>query len=86
MFAGYVMEPKSDQLAGFAMVMAYVDDVLIASSNERTETIAEETIGKVVPVKSTGKVWPAQEGGGKLAFIGRTISLTWTIEHTFACE
>ena len=75
-FAGYVMEPNSDQFAGFAMVMAYVDDVLIASSNERTETIVKDTIGGVVPVKSTGKIWPAQDGGGKLVFIGRTISRT----------
>ena len=73
-FAGYVMEPESDEVAGFAMVMAYVDDVLIASSSERAETIIKETIGKVVPVKSTGKVWPAQDGGGQLVFIGRTIS------------
>ncbi len=54
------MEPNSDQFAGFAMVMAYVNDVLIASSNERTETIVKDTIGGVVPVKSTGKIWPAK--------------------------
>ena len=39
---------------GCAMLVAYVDDVLVASENETVEQAIEQEIGKVVPVKCTG--------------------------------
>ena len=59
---------------GHALLVAYVDDVLLASENEEVQKAIEEAIGKVVPVKVTGSIQVASEGGGSLTFIGRTIS------------
>ena len=38
-----------------------------------SEKLVEKTIGKAVPLKETGLVLPAEEGGGALTFIGRRI-------------
>ena len=59
---------------GHALLVAYVDDVLLASENEKVQKAVEEAIGKVVPVKVTGSIQTADKGGGSLTFIGRTIS------------
>ena len=59
---------------GHALLVAYVDDVLLASENEEVQKAIEQAIGKVVPVKVTGSIKVASEGGGSLTFIGRTIS------------
>ncbi len=59
---------------GCAMLVAYVDDVLVASENETVEQAIEQEIGKVVPVKCTGSVLTGEQGGGSLTFIGRKIS------------
>ena len=37
------------------------------------ERVVEETIGAVVPLKETGKIKKAAQGGGALTFIGRHI-------------
>ena len=59
---------------GHALLVAYVDDVLLASENEKVQKAVEEAIGKVVPVKVTGSIQLASQGGGSLTFIGRTIA------------
>ena len=41
---------------GHALLVAYVDDVLLASENEKVQEAVEEAIGKVVPVKCTGSI------------------------------
>ena len=73
-FGGFVVDPKTKKNAGSAMLIAYVDDILISSSNLRTEQLIKDTIGAVVPAKDTGCVLPADEGGGSLVFIGRRIT------------
>ena len=45
---------------GHALLVAYVDDVLLASENEKVQKAVEEAIGKVVPVKVTGSIQTAQ--------------------------
>ena len=59
---------------GCAMLVAYIDDALVASENETVEKAIEQEIGKVVPVKCTGSVLTGEPGGGSLTFIGRKIS------------
>ena len=59
---------------GYALLIAYVDDVLIATSNEETEKAIQHALNQVVPVKITGRILAAQNGGGQLLFIGRRIT------------
>ena len=59
---------------GHAMLVAYVDDVLLASENEKVQKAVEEAIGSVLPVKVTGLIQVGNKGGGSLTFIGRTIA------------
>ena len=51
----------------------YVDDLLLCSDSDEVEKVVEETIGAVVPLKETGKIKKAAQGGGALTFIGRHI-------------
>ena len=62
------------RLIGHALLIAYVEDVLLASENEDVQKAVEEAIGKVVPVKCTGTILAGDQGGGSLTFIGRKIS------------
>ena len=73
-YGGFIRDPKSNEVVGSAMLVAYVDDILIASSSLKAEEIIVKTIGGVVPVKTTGQVHRAEDGGGELTFIGRKIS------------
>ncbi len=59
---------------GCAMLVAYVDNVLVASEDEAVEKAIEQGIGKAVPVKCPGSVLTGEPGGGSLTFIGRKIS------------
>ena len=59
---------------GLALLIAYVDDVLIATSNEETEKAIHHARNQGVPVKITGQIHSAQDGGGQLFFIGRRIT------------
>ena len=59
---------------GYALLIAYVDDVLIATSNEETEKAIHHALNQVVPVKITGHILEAEHGGGELVFIGRRIT------------
>ena len=57
-----------------ALLVAYVRDLLLCCQTaRRSEKLVEKTIGKAVPLKETGLVLPAEEGGGALTFIGRRI-------------
>ena len=58
---------------GSAVLIAYVDDLLLCSDSDEVERVVEETIGAVVPLKETGKIKKAAQGGGSLTFIGRHI-------------
>ena len=73
-YGGYIKDEDSGAAAGFAMLVAYVDDILIASSTPKAEEIIKKKIGSVVPVKVTGQVCRSSDGGGELTFIGRKIS------------
>ena len=54
-----------------ALLVAYVDDLLLCCQSEKAEKIVEKAIGKAVPLKETGIILPARHGGGHLIFIGR---------------
>ena len=56
-----------------ALLVAYVDDLLLCCQSERAEKIVEKAIGKAVPLKETGIILPARHGGGSLIFIGRHV-------------
>ena len=56
-----------------ALLVAYVDDLLLCCQSERAEKIVEKAIGKAVPLKETGIILPARHGGGRLIFIGRHV-------------
>ena len=58
---------------GSAMLVAYVDDLLLCSDSEEVEKLVEDTIGAVVPLKETGGIQTAEKGGGSLIFIRRHI-------------
>ena len=56
-----------------ALLVAYVDDLLLCCQSARSEKLVEKAIGKAVPLKETGLILPAEQGGGALTFIGRRI-------------
>ena len=56
-----------------ALLVAYVDDLLLCCQTARSEKLVEEAIGKAVPLKEIGVILPAEQGGGVLTFIGRRI-------------
>ena len=64
---------RKGRQVGSAILIAYVDDLLLCSDSDEVERIVEETIGAVVPLKETGKIKKAAQGGGSLIFIGRHI-------------
>ena len=70
-YQGIVYDGK--KRLGAALLVAYVDDILLCSENELVEQHVERTIKKVVPLKATGRVGTAKDGGGELTFIGRKI-------------
>ena len=70
-YQGVVYDGK--KRLGVALLLAYVDDILLCSENEAVEQHVEKTIKKVVPLKATGQVRTAADGGGELTFIGRKI-------------
>ena len=62
------------KVLGLVCLVVYVDDIVLGSSCSKAEQVVVDAISSVVPTKTTGLVMPAQEGGGSLTFIGRTIS------------
>ena len=58
---------------GLAMLLAYVDDILVSCSSEEAEASIIEAISRVVPTKVTGRVGISHQKGGKVTFIGREI-------------
>ena len=67
------MHDESGESVGTVIVilLAYVDDLIMASSTEAAESMVVDAIARVVPTKVTGTILPSQEGGGKVTFIGR---------------
>jgi len=47
---------RKGRQVGSAILIAYVDDLLLCSDSDEVEKIVEETIGAVVPLKETGKI------------------------------
>ena len=47
---------------GSAILIAYVDDLLLCSDSDDVEKVVEDTIGAVVPLKETGRIKKAREG------------------------
>ena len=43
-----------------ALLVAYVDDLLLCCQSENAEKIVEKAIGKAVPLKETGIILPAR--------------------------
>ena len=56
-----------------ALLVAYVDDLLLCCQTARNEKLVEKAIGKTIPLKEIGVILPAEQGGGALTFIGRRI-------------
>ena len=65
---------KDGKKLGGALVMAYVDDLLVCSETEEVEQEVERAVRAVVPIKVTGFIDVPEKGGGKLVFIGRHIA------------
>lgn len=57
-----------------AILIVYVDDLLLCCADKGTEDMVIAAIQRVVPLKRTGAVLTADDGGGSLTFIGRTIT------------
>ena len=69
---GHVYD-KAGEFAGSVILVAYVDDILMASSSKLAEELVVQAISQVVPTKTTGQVLTGAQGGGHLQFIGRLI-------------
>ena len=70
MFTGIV---KTKARTGRALVVAYVDDLLVVSEHEELEKAILAAIAKRVTVKVTGHIYPSYAGGGTLSFLGRIL-------------
>ena len=79
LFSGRIAYTGSEtsQASGRAIVLVYVDDILIITDDEEIEKKILDAIGKRVTVKVTGQLLPDREGGGQVHFIGRTLR-RWT--------
>ena len=72
LFSGW-LEAHGDCPGGRALVLCYVDDILIVSDGESIERRIISAVQHRVPVKITGSVLQDMSGGGSITFIGRTI-------------
>ena len=70
LFTGIV---KTKARTGRALVVAYVDDLLVVSEHEELDKAILAAIGKRVTVKVTGHIYPSYAGGGTLSFLGRIL-------------
>lgn len=55
------------------ILIAYVDDLLVASGSEEGVQLLYKTLSATVPTKATGRIEKSTKGGGTLKFLGRTI-------------
>ena len=55
------------------VLIAYVDDLLVASGSEEGIQLLYKTLSATVPTKATGRIEMSTKGGGTLKFLGRTI-------------
>ena len=72
LYQGVIRDKKGREI-GSSVLLVYVDDILVGSSNQETEEMITKAIAAVVPVKVTGQILPGDEGGGELDFLGRKI-------------
>ncbi|CAE7512835.1 TY1B-OR, partial [Symbiodinium sp. CCMP2592] len=72
LFTGW-LEPEGDCPGGRAIVLCYVDDVLVISDSASVERRIIAAIQSRVPVKITGRIHQDINGGGSITFIGRII-------------
>ena len=72
-YQGVIRDQEGARL-GIALLIAYVDDILVCSENDEVQELVEKAIGVVVPLKVTGYIKKGKEGGGSLVFIGRRIT------------
>ena len=72
-YQGVIRDQKVVRL-GIALLIAYVDDILVCSENDEVQDMVEKAIGAVVPLKVTGCIEKGRDGGGSLVFIGRRIT------------
>ena len=73
LYTGIVIDPVSGQHLGKAMLLVYVDDVLLGCETLEAELLVKAAIESRVPVKVTGVILPSDQGGGRVNFIGRCI-------------
>ena len=64
---------QAGKKVGIALLLIYVDDLLLGTYNQETEDVLVKAIGAAVPVKRTGHIMSSDSGGGQLTFIGRTL-------------
>ena len=55
------------------ILIAYVDDLLVASGSDEGIQLLYKTLSATVPTKATGRIEMSNKGGGTLKFLGRTI-------------
>ncbi|CAE7265610.1 unnamed protein product [Symbiodinium sp. CCMP2592] len=74
LFTGWVStKARGTAHGGRAIVIAYVDDLLIITDDELVEQAILGAISKRLHVKITGRIFPSSAGGGSLTFLGRCI-------------
>ncbi|CAE6933000.1 unnamed protein product [Symbiodinium sp. CCMP2592] len=74
LFTGWVStKVRETAHGGRAIVIAYVDDLLIITDDELVEQAILSAISKRLHVKITGRIFPSSAGGGSLTFLGRCI-------------
>ena len=72
LYQGEVFDNQGHSV-GYAVLLVYVDDILVVSSSAQAEESITAAIGRVVPTKVTGQILPSDQKGGKLTFIGREL-------------
>ena len=55
------------------ILIAYVDDLLVASGSDEGIQLLYKTLSATVPTKATGRIEMSNKGGGTLKFLGRSI-------------
>ena len=55
------------------ILMTYVDDLLLVAGSKQVAQEVADAIGKKVPIKVTGELFPSDQGGRSSKFIGRRL-------------
>ena len=75
LYAGSVVRPgdPKQRVVGKAILLVYVDDVILVCDTTEAEEVIVAAIESRVPLKVTGRILPSAQGGGEIGFIGRRI-------------